>query len=686
MKKQIFFPILSAVMVGVAFTNCKEKANTQNEEVPMEKGLRIENLDTTAVAGNDFYRFATGGWSDANPIPDEYSRYGTFDQLREQNEKQIRELIEELGKTAHEEGSNAQKIGDLYQLGMDSTKLNTNKAEPIIEQLAEINAATSVDDIVRLTGKLRRYASSPFFGLYVNADDMNSSMNIMHLYQSGLGLGERDYYMNQDDRSQALRKGYINLINTQFKNAGYTEEDAQAAAEIIMKIETALAEAHFEKEKTRISELNYHKMNVKSLNDSVGKFNWDLFFTSVGSKTPESLNVSQVEPIAKATRLINSLPINESKAYLSWCLINSAAKYLSDDFVNANFDFYGKQMSGSKVILPRWKRTINTINDVLGEEVGQMYVEKYFPPKAKERMLELVKNLRVALSERINSLEWMSKKTKEKAQEKLNTFTVKIGYPDKWRDFSGLKIANDETYWANIVRSSEFEFDFMLNKLGKPVDKGEWFMSPQTVNAYYNPTTNEICFPAGILQMPFFYMDADDALNYGGIGVVIGHEMTHGFDDQGRKYDKNGNMIDWWTAEDAQNFEARAKVLSDYFDNIVVIDDLHANGKFTLGENIADHGGLQVSYAAFQKTQQAKDGEMIDGFTPNQRFFLSYANLWAGNIRDEEVVRLTKMDPHSLGRWRVNGALPHIGAWYEAFGIDENNSMHLTPDKRASIW
>jgi len=672
-------------MIGAALTSCKEKAKTQEQETIMDKGLRIENLDTNATPGDDFYRYATGGWADANPIPDEYSRYGSFDQLREQNEKQIKELIEELGEVQHENGSNAQKIGDLYKLGMDSVKLNDEKAQPIMEQLAEINAASSIDDIIRLAGKIRRYASTPYMGFYVGADDKNSSMNIVHLYQSGLGLGDRDYYLNEDEKSEELRQGYFKLINEQFKNAGYTDTDAETAAKAVMKIETALAKAHFEKEKTRVPELNYHKIGVATLNDSVAKFNWDLFFTSVGAGNFESLNVSQIEPVAEAVKLINTSSIDESKAYLSWCLINAAAKYLSDDFVNTNFDFYGRQMSGSKTILPRWKRTVNTINDALGEEVGQMYVEKYFPPAAKERMLELVKNLRIALSERINGLEWMSKSTKAKAQEKLDAFTVKIGYPDKWRDYSGLEIKND-SYWANIVRSSEFEFNYMLNKLGKEVDKGEWFMSPQTVNAYYNPTTNEICFPAGILQAPFFYMNADDALNYGGIGVVIGHEMTHGFDDQGRKYDKNGNMTDWWTAEDAKKFEERAKVLSDYFDNIVVIDDLHANGKFTLGENIADHGGLQVSYAAFQKTQQAKEAKDIDGFTPNQRFFLSYANLWAGNIRNEEIIRLTKIDPHSLGKWRVNGALPHIGAWYEAFNVNEDNALYLAPEKRASIW
>ena len=426
-------------------------------------------------------------------------------------------------------------------------------------------------------------------------------------------------------------------------------------------------------------------MQVASLNDSVAKFDWNLFFTSVGAKDLKELNVSQIEPIAAAIKLIQATPVKDSKAYLSWCLINASAKYLSDNFVNANFEFYGKQLSGSKVIQPRWKRTVNTINESLGEEVGQMYVEKYFPPKAKERMLNLVKNLQESLSERINNLEWMSKETKAKAQEKLGTFIVKIGYPDKWRDISSLTI-KDDSYWANMTRSSEYEFNFMLGKLGKPVDRAEWLMSPQTVNAYYNPTTNEICFPAGILQPPFFYMNADDAVNYGAIGVVIGHEMTHGFDDQGRKYDKNGNMSDWWTAEDAKKFEERAKVLSDFFDNIKVLGDLHANGKFTLGENIADQGGLQVSYYAVMNTRDGKSTDKSAGCTPQQRFVLAYANLWAGNIRDAEITRLTKIDPHALGKWRVDGALPQVESWYKAFNITETDSLFIPKEKRVSIW
>lgn len=681
---RLYYYLPVAILAAATTVGCKQKANAE-EEVLMVESLKIENLDTTANPGSNFYRFATGGWSDANPIPDEYSRYGSFDQLRENNQKQIKDLIIELGKTENKQGSTAQKIGDLYKLGMDSVKLNTDGAAPILEQLATINAASTVEDIISLSGKIRHYTSAPFFGFYVGADDMNSSMNIAHIYQSGLGLGEREYYLATDATSKSLREGYIKLMETQFKHAGYTEADAKAAATAVMKIETALAKSHFEKEKTRIPELNYHKMQVSSLNDSIAKFKWDEFFAAVGAKDLKELNVSQKEPIIAAVKLIQSTPVKDSKAYLSWCLINAASKYLGDEFVNANFEFYGKEMSGSKVIQPRWKRTVNTINDALGEEVGQLYVEKYFPPKAKERMLDLVKNLKESLSERINNLEWMSKETKAKAQEKLGTFIVKIGYPDKWRDVSALDI-KDDNYWANIVRASNFEFDFMLSKLGKPVDRSEWLMSPQTVNAYYNPTTNEICFPAGILQPPFFYMDADDAVNYGAIGVVIGHEMTHGFDDQGRKYDKNGNMTDWWTADDAKKFEERAKVLADHFSNIVVLDDLHANGQFTLGENIADQGGLQVSYYAFMKTKQGQSGEKIDGFTPQQRFFLAYANLWAGNIRDAEIRRLTKIDPHALGKWRVDGALPHVEAWYKAFNITEKDSLYLPIEKRSSIW
>lgn len=678
MKISYFLPFLAVSSIGISCMNTSKDSTT-------EKGLSIANLDTTALPGTDFYQFATGGWQKANPIPDEYARYGSFDQLAENNQKQINELVKELGLKPHDKGSVAQKIGDLYTLGMDSTKLNQEGATPVVAQLKEVEAAKTKEDIVRLAGRLRKFAGSPFFALRVDIDEQNSNRYIPQLSQGGLGLGDRDYYLQNDARTKSLREGYIKLIEKQFENAGYQQAEAKKIAASVLKLETQLAAAHFPKEKTRVPELNYHLLKATQLNDSVAAFNWALLFQSAGISNLKEVNVAQVEPLKEVTKIISTASIDELKDYLKWNILNTAAEFLSDKFVNTNFDFYGKQLAGKKVLQPRWKRTVNTINETLGEEVGQLYVAKYFPEKAKERMLKLVDNLKLSLSERIGNLSWMTDATKAKAQEKLNNFIVKIGYPDKWRDCSKLDIKKD-SYWANIIRSSEFEYNFMLDKLNKPVDKNEWLMSPQTVNAYYNPTTNEICFPAGILQPPFFFMNSDDAINYGAIGVVIGHEMTHGFDDQGRKYDKYGNMKDWWTPEDAKSFEKRSKVMVDFFSNIIVADDVHANGEFTLGENIADHGGLQVSYNAFQKTEEAKKNEKIDGYTPAQRFFLAYANVWAGNIRKEEILRRTKMDPHALGKWRVNAALPQIQAWYDAFHITEKDPMFIPVDKRVSIW
>ena len=676
--KRLIFPI--TVFFIMTTLGCTEQGKTRSVQ-----SIDISDLDTTAHPGESFYQYATGGWQEANPIPDEYARYGSFDKLREENQHQIQELIQELGSKEYVEGTNAQKVGDMYSIAMDSAKLNSEGAAPIIPLLQKVAAAESKDDIIRVAAQLTKMVSNPFFGFSVGPDDKNSSMNIAHIYQSGIGMGDRDYYLLQDEHSQNLRTAYIKLMETQFRNSGYSEADAKSAAANVMKIETELAGAHVTKEMRRLPELNYHKLLVSDLDTQVAPFAWSIYLHEVGAGDIDSLNVSQIEPVKAAVAIINREPVEVLKDYLSWKVINSAAGYLSDDFVNANFEFYGKAMSGSKELRPRWKRSIDAVNGAMGEAVGQLYVEKYFPAEAKERMLKLVDNLTFALSERINQLEWMSSETKEKAQEKLGTFIVKIGYPDKWKDYSSLEIKKD-SYWQNIMRASAFAWKEMIDELGKPVDRTKWYMSPQTVNAYYNPSSNEICFPAGILQPPFFFMDGDDALNYGGIGVVIGHEMTHGFDDQGRKFDKDGNLTDWWTADDAARFDERAKVLVDFFDNIVVIDTVPANGTFTLGENIADHGGLQVSYHAFQKTEQAKAGENIDGFTPSQRFFLSYAGLWAGNVRDAEILRLTQIDPHSLGKWRVDGALPHINAWYEAFGINSEDPMYVPADERASIW
>ena len=676
--KRFFIPF--SILILMLNISCSEKKSASQSD-----SIDIANLDTTALPGESFYQYATGGWQEANPIPDEYARYGSFDKLRENNQVQIQELIQELVSQNSTPGSNAQKVGDMYSMGLDSIKLNNDGASPIISQLNQISKAKNKEDIIKVLVEVNKIASNSFFGFSVGPDDKNSEINVAHIYQSGIGMGDRDYYLLNDDHSQNLRVGYINLIETQFQNAGFSELDSKRAALNVMKIETELAQAHITREMRRMPELNYHMMLVSELNDKVAPFEWSIYFDALGANNIDSINVMHIEPIKTAITIINREPVQVLHDYLSWKIIDSAASSLSDDFINANFNFYGKMMTGSKELRPRWRRTIDIVSGSMGEAVGQLYVQRYFPPEAKERMLKLVDNLTISLSERINQLEWMSNETKEKAQEKLGTFIVKIGYPDKWKDYSLLEIKND-SYWQNRIRVAHFAYNEMIDELGKPVDRTKWYMSPQTVNAYYSPSSNEICFPAGILQPPFFFMDGDDAINYGGIGVVIGHEMTHGFDDQGRKFNKDGNLTDWWTEEDAIRFDERAKVLVEYFDNILVIDTVPANGTFTLGENIADHGGLQVSYNAFQKTAQGQSSEKIDGFTPAQRFFLSYAGLWAGNVRDAEVLRLTKVDSHSLGKWRVDGALPHIDAWYEAFNIDSSAPMYIVKEKRASIW
>ena len=569
---------------------------------------------------------------------------------------------------------------------MDSTKRNADGMKPIEAELGKIAAIKDRKELSEVIGEMRRNGFDPFFGLYVSSDDMNSTMNLIILYQSGISLGEREYYLDNDDHSKEIREKYRQHVAKMFQLAGFSEAESNKAASDVMTVETRLAESAKSAVELRDPHANYNKMLLADLKKEVPGIQWDLYFSTLGLKEVKELNVAQMTAVKESADLMNKMDINVLKSYLEWKVIDAAASYLSDAFVAQNFEFYGKTLSGKKEMQPRWKSAVSAINGVLGEAVGQMYVEKYFPAEAKERMLKLISNLQSALGERIQNLSWMSDETKTKALEKLSTIYVKVGYPDKWRDYSGLEIKND-TYWDNIVRSNNFDYDYMLAKAGKPVDKDEWQMTPQTVNAYYNPTTNEICFPAGILQYPFFDMNADDACNYGAIGVVIGHEMTHGFDDQGRQFDKDGNLKDWWTEEDAKNFEERAQVLVDYFDNIQVLPDLKGNGKLTLGENIADHGGLQVAYAALQKAMKTNplDADAY-GFTPAQRFFLSYANVWAGNIRDEQIRLQTKSDPHSLGRWRVNGALPHISAWYEAFNVKEGDPMFLPVEKRASIW
>ena len=680
MRKRKMFPFLAAGIVALA------SCNTPQKEVVKIAAINPANMDTTVAAGTDFYEYACGGWIKNNPLKPEYARFGTFDQLLENNQEQLRVLIEELSATPHEAGSVAGKIGALYAMGLDSTKLNADGVAPIKEELAAINALATKSDVSKMVATLHKEGMAPFFALFVDADEKNSAMNIVQLYQAGIGMGDRDYYLLEDEGSAKMRDAYRAYINKLFTLAGSSPEQADAAVDAVMKIEKAIAEISYGREDLRDSQKNYNKLAYEDFKQIESPLDWDVYFESMGLAGLKELDAKQINFYKDMNKALQNTTVDEQKYYLAFNLFSAAAPYLSDDFVDADFEFYGKVMSGKQEQQPRWKRSLNTVNGALGEAVGEMYVEKYFPASSKEKMLTLVGNLQTALSERINGLEWMSDTTKAKAQEKLAAFTVKIGYPDKWRDYSGLEI-KDDSYWANVRRSNIFDMAYQLADVDKPVDKSRWHMNPQTVNAYYNPTTNEICFPAAILQPPFFNPDADDAVNYGAIGVVIGHEMTHGFDDQGRNYDKDGNLIDWWTAEDAVRFKERADKLVDQYDQIIVIDTLHANGRFTLGENIADHGGLLVAHQAYLNSLKGKETPApIDGFTNEQRFFLGYATLWGQNIRPEEIRRRTKIDPHSLGKWRVNAALRNIAPFYAAFDIKEGDPMFMAPADRVVIW
>jgi len=679
LKIKLLFPVLGLGGILLMTPSC----NNANKFI---SGIDLKNLDTTAVPGTDFYQYACGGWMKNNPLTGEYARFGSFDKLAENNRKQLRELIEEIAAKPANKGTVEQKIGDLYNLAMDSVKLNKDGIKPVENQLKAIAAIKSTHELTKLMPELLKTDVDTYFALYVDADLMNSNEYLVQTYQSGISLGEREYYLDNDAQTTNIRNKYKEHVVKMFQLFGFAEPVAKQNMESVLKIETRLATAAYDQIKLRDPHANYNKMSVADLQKLVPAINWSEYLKAMGVAQIKDISVSQKESLIEVGNIITTEPLATQIAYLQWKVIDAAAGYLSDEITAQNFDFYGKTLSGKTEQTPRWKRAVSNVDGVLGEAVGQMYVKKYFPAEAKERMLKLVNNLQASLGERINALPWMGDSTKLKAIDKLNTFHVKIGYPDKWRDYDNLDITKD-SYYANIQRANRFESAYMFAKAArKEVDKEEWFMTPQTVNAYYNPSTNEICFPAGILQYPFFDMNADDAFNYGDIGVVIGHEMTHGFDDQGCQFDKDGNLKNWWTADDKKNFDARTKGLADYFDAIEVAPGTKANGKFTLGENIADHGGLQVSYNAFTKATKESHLANVDGFTPEQRFFLSYANVWAGNIRPEEILVLTKSDPHSLGKWRVNGALPHIQAWYDAFGINATHAMYVKPENRVSIW
>ena len=678
--------ILTITAMAMIATGCHKKAE-------LTSGINLDNLDTTVSPLDDFYQYACGGWLKNNPLDAEHSRYGSFDFLAEENQKQLRGIIDSVSANHNQPGSIADKIATLYNIGMDSVRLQQQGAEPLKPFLDEINALKTRDDINAEIIKMHKRGNHVLFALFGEADKDDAKQCIAWAYQSGLGLGDRDYYLSNEGNNAAIRDGYLKLMTTQFANAGYDQlagVSADKLAATVMALETKLAKSQYDKLTNRDPFKTFNRKTVDEAIALAGNIDWKGYFSAMGILDGmKTLNVAQPEYFAAVSDILAKEDINNLKAYFAWHEINSAASYLSDNFVNASFDFYGKLLSGREANRPRWKRVTSTVDGAMGEALGHLYVDKYFPAEAKERMKTLVDNLMTALGQRIDMATWMSDRTKANAHEKLATILVKIGYPDKWRDYSGLEI-KDDSYYANVVRSNEFDMAYYMGKINKPVDRDEWQMTPQTVNAYYNPTTNEICFPAAILQPPFFQFDADDAANYGAIGVVIGHELTHGFDDQGRNYDKDGNLNDWWTEQDAANFKQNAQVLVDAFNAVKVLDDpeTYANGALTLGENIADNGGLHISHLAMQNAIQKGqvNKEKMDGFTPEQRFFLAYAAVWASNIRPEAILQLTQMDVHALARNRVNVTLPHISEFHDAWAVQQGNKMWLDPDKRAQLW
>lgn len=657
----------------------------QAESVP---AIDRANFDESVALNDDFYQYATGGWQKANPMKPEFSRYGVFDILRENNEIRLNDLFASMTKTKAEKGTVEQKISDLYTMGLDSVRLNNEGVAPVKSDVEQLMGLSHPMELAVATARIHTAAGSPLFGIYVSADLLDSNMNALYIDQSGLGMGNRDYYL--DEENEAKRKGYAEWLTKAFTMLGWS--DAAAKAESVLAFETKMAEAFRSNVELRDVTANYNPMSKADFMKRYAAFAWPTYFSEMGIGEFDKIIVGQPEVLDTVFKLFKQEDVETVKAYLVASVMGSAAGFVGDELYAAHFDFFGRQMSGQQEMRPRWKRAMAVPNSVLGEAVGEMYVKKYFPESDKVRMTEMVKNLQVALGQHIDALEWMSDATKAKAHEKLNTFTVKIGYPDKWKDYSSLTINPSLSYWENIKRANAWYTADNLADLGKEVDRTEWFMSPQTVNAYYNPTTNEICFPAAILQPPFYNSAADDAVNYGAIGVVIGHEMTHGFDDQGRQFDKDGNMNNWWTEEDATAFKVRTDVLVEQFNKIEVLpakDDqpaIMADGALSLGENIADQGGLRVSYTALHNSFEGKgEPEAIDGFTADQRFYLSYATIWGQNIRDEEAARLTKTDVHSLGKNRVNATLRNIDTFYKAFGITDG-AMYMPEQERVIIW
>lgn len=652
-----------------------------------KKALDAADMNKKVKPGVNFVEFAGGTWLKKTNIPDDKTSYGVFDILREKSIKDVQEILKEAAATTNApKGSAAQKIGDFYASGMDSVRIEQLGASPLLKYINQINQIQTMGDVHQAITQMHLYGIPALFAGGIEQDFMNSRIYKMYLAESGLGMPDRDYYVKDTPHNKELQAAYKKLITKMLTLVGYSQSTAEEATKNIYALEYSLALASNTRLENRDTQAQYNPINASELTSKYTSFPWNSYFTTLGlNLTNDQVIVMQPKFFKAADSLLKVTPVNVWKQYLVWSATRSTASSLSSDFVNASFEFYGKTLSGQKVISPRWKRVSNEVDGNLGEAIGQLYVQKHFPPAAKQRMVTLIENLRRAYRARIQKLEWMSDVTKKKAEEKLNKVMVKVGYPDKWKDYSSMEV-NRDSYFENVLQANKFQVRDNLNKYGKPVDITEWGMYPQTVNAYYNPLNNEIVFPAAILQPPFFDMDADDAVNYGAIGMVIGHEMTHGFDDQGKQFDANGNMVNWWTEDDTKKFAERTKVIIDQYNNFKILDSLHVDGELTQGENIADNGGLNISWDAYMLSLNGKKPVAIDGFTYDQRFFLGYAKVWRQKMRDKELMRRLKEDVHAPAISRVNKAIFNIDALYNAFDIKPTDPLYIAPADRAKVW
>ena len=674
---------LVAIALGCAtvYTSCS------SSEAKKGVGVDVANFDSTVAASNDFFHFANGGWIKKNPIPADQVRSGTFPNLIENNRKNLHQLVDEASaKTDSKKGSPEQLVGDMYFSAMDTVTIEKLGAEPIRPEMEKIDKLTDLNSILSYTALLQKWGASPMYGLYAGQDPKNGEVVVRQIYQGGLSLPDRDFYVNNDERSTKIRTEFLSHMISMFKLYGLDEATATKYANVVMRIETNLAKASMTRVEQRDPYKTYNKVTIADLNAMTPSLRWDEMMKNLDINGGyDYLVLGQPLFLKELENQLKSNSIDDWKIYLKWNLLNLAGNVLSNDFVNQDFYFNNKVLNGQKEIQSRWKRMVQITDGMVGDALGQLYVAKFFPPESKKKMDELVSNLIVVYNERIDKLDWMSAATKVKAKEKLNAITRKIGYPDKWKDYAGLDI-NRGSFFKNLMNATKWNYEYAISQIGKPVDRSQWGMTPPTVNAYYNPSLNEIVFPAGILQPPFFNAQADDAVNYGAIGAVIGHELTHGFDDEGRNFDAKGNLNAWWTSEDSAKFVTRAQVIIDQFDGFTVLDTLHVNGHLTLGENIADLGGVTIAYDAFKRTKQGQGKELIDGMTPDQRFFFGFATIWAGSMRPEAAAQRIITDPHSPGLYRVNGPLSNLEEFYKAFGVKEADKMYRPDSIRAKIW